>query len=184
MVMTYAEKLKDPRWQKKRLQLFEAAGWACESCETKEVTLHVHHKYYRKGASPWDYPDDALQVLCKDCHLRVEQLSISLKEIQAKLGEAALDRLIGYAKAVFMDQERAAGEQSLALNIDTLSQKQGFADYFDADSDDLDDFMEDGIIRDEALVDISSMRSMKQFIDGMHAQQSEQNQGKKSPQGT
>lgn len=28
----YKEKLKDPRWQKKRLQIFERDDWCCQKC--------------------------------------------------------------------------------------------------------------------------------------------------------
>lgn len=66
--MTYAEKLKDPRWQKKRLETFEAHGWKCDSCLTRINTLHVHHRYYVPGRQPWEYPVDCLQVLCSKCH--------------------------------------------------------------------------------------------------------------------
>ena len=30
--------------------------------------LHVHHRYYREGWYPWEYPDDALTTLCWKCH--------------------------------------------------------------------------------------------------------------------
>ena len=63
---TYAEKLKDPRWQKRRLQILERDGWACVKCGEKEKTLHVHHWWYR--GEPWEAPDDALSTVCVDCH--------------------------------------------------------------------------------------------------------------------
>ena len=66
--MNYSEKLKDPRWQKKRLEVLERDEWACTSCYDSESTLHVHHKYYEKGKEPWDYPMDSLLTLCDDCH--------------------------------------------------------------------------------------------------------------------
>jgi hypothetical protein len=66
--VTYAEKLKDPRWQRKRLQILERENFTCEQCEDKTKTLHVHHYYYVKGRDPWDYPDFALAVLCEECH--------------------------------------------------------------------------------------------------------------------
>lgn len=65
---TYAAKLKDPRWQKKRLEVLQRADWACEVCGDKESTLHVHHKRYFKGREPWEYDDDQLAVLCESCH--------------------------------------------------------------------------------------------------------------------
>lgn len=64
--MTYSEKLKDPRWQKKRLQVLESAGWACQSCFDKEETLHVHHLRYH--GEPWDAPNNELECLCATCH--------------------------------------------------------------------------------------------------------------------
>ena len=66
--MTYAEKLKDPRWQKKRLKIMERDHFMCVECRDSESTLNVDHKYYRKNLDPWAYPDDALQTLCENCH--------------------------------------------------------------------------------------------------------------------
>lgn len=66
--MTYAEQLKDPRWQRKRLIIFERDGWACVACSNTNETLHVHHKYYAKGKKPWEYPDGDLETLCSTCH--------------------------------------------------------------------------------------------------------------------
>lgn len=66
--MRYSQKLLDPRWQKKRLSIFERDGWKCRSCGSKEGTLHLHHAFYEHGAEPWDYPDYAFLTLCSDCH--------------------------------------------------------------------------------------------------------------------
>ena len=65
--MTYQEKLKDPRWQKKRLQILERDDWVCQCCESKEKTLTVHHIIYHNN--PWDAKDDELQTLCEKCHI-------------------------------------------------------------------------------------------------------------------
>lgn len=64
----YTEKFKDPRWQKKRLEILDDRGWACELCCRKEKTLHVHHVCYFKGKDPWEYEDHLLRVLCEECH--------------------------------------------------------------------------------------------------------------------
>ena len=66
--MTYAEKLKDPRWQKKRLEILERDKWSCQWCGNKEATLHVHHEYYEPGGDPWEVWDELLTTLCEDCH--------------------------------------------------------------------------------------------------------------------
>ncbi len=65
---SYLEKLKDPRWQKKRLEVLEYFGWQCCICESKEKTLTVHHKQYLKNCEPWEYPNRFLVALCEDCH--------------------------------------------------------------------------------------------------------------------
>lgn len=74
--MTYAEKLKDPRWQKKRLEVLQRDNFTCVYCGDTETTLHVHHPYYKKGASPWEYDHMDLMTLCEDCH-KVEHLKLS-----------------------------------------------------------------------------------------------------------
>lgn len=64
----YSELLRDPRWQKRRLEIFERDDFRCGTCDSKDKTLHVHHLYYVSGRSPWEYPDWAFQTLCKPCH--------------------------------------------------------------------------------------------------------------------
>ena len=65
---SYAEKLKDPRWQKKRLEILERDGWACCRCSTKSKPLHVHHVIYIGKMDPWEYDGKYLATLCEDCH--------------------------------------------------------------------------------------------------------------------
>lgn len=65
-MITYSEKLKDPRWQKKRLRVLEAAGWKCEFCGASDKALHVHHLKYT--GEPWDAPMEDLEALCQDHH--------------------------------------------------------------------------------------------------------------------
>jgi hypothetical protein len=67
--MNYSDKLRDPRWQKRRLEILERDGWACQVCGDKEHTLHVHHKVYEQGKDPWDYDGESLVTLCDFCHL-------------------------------------------------------------------------------------------------------------------
>jgi 5-methylcytosine-specific restriction endonuclease McrA len=66
--LSYSEKLKDPRWQKKRLEILERDGWRCVLCENTEATLHVHHRRYFHGKDPWEYPSNLLSTLCENCH--------------------------------------------------------------------------------------------------------------------
>ena len=65
---SYAEKLKHPNWQRKRLAILNRAGFKCEECGDGESTLHVHHCFYLPGREPWEYEDDELRALCQSCH--------------------------------------------------------------------------------------------------------------------
>lgn len=64
---SYSEKLLDPRWQKKRLEIMQRDGFKCFYCGDATLTLHVHHQMYM-GPNPWDTPAECLITLCKDCH--------------------------------------------------------------------------------------------------------------------
>lgn len=66
--MTYAEKLKDPRWQRKRLEILDLARWRCRECGRTDRQFVVHHVFYIPGREPWDYPDYMLLALCDPCH--------------------------------------------------------------------------------------------------------------------
>lgn len=68
MAASYADKLKDPRWQKKRLEIMERDGWKCQRCFDHREPLVVHHKYYISGRDPWDYPDECYVTLCEFHH--------------------------------------------------------------------------------------------------------------------
>lgn len=70
----YLELLKDPRWQKKRLEIFERDEWKCTECNKGDKQLHVHHKQYVYGKNPWDYDNSYLVTMCEKCHLFEEQL--------------------------------------------------------------------------------------------------------------
>lgn len=79
----YWEKLKDPRWQRKRLEILERDGFACVACGANDRTLHVHHGVYRKGLEPWEADDDTLWTLCEACH---EYQADFLSDIQLEIG--------------------------------------------------------------------------------------------------
>lgn len=66
--MTYSDKLKDPRWQKKRLEVFQRDDFTCVACGAKDKQLHAHHCYYVSGREPWEYGDRAIKTLCSQCH--------------------------------------------------------------------------------------------------------------------
>jgi len=80
--MTYSEKLKDPRWQKKRLEILQRDNWACQICGDDENTLHVHH--YKYCGEPWEVDSKYLKTLCADCHITEEE---NLKQYKRQLSD-------------------------------------------------------------------------------------------------
>ena len=73
----YDSLLKTNEWRNKREKILYRDGYKCRWCGSM-FDLNVHHKYYSAYpngvlAKPWDYPDDALITLCKDCHKKAHQ---------------------------------------------------------------------------------------------------------------
>jgi 5-methylcytosine-specific restriction endonuclease McrA len=64
----YTEQLRNPKWQKKRLEILSRDGWACVLCKDDTINLQVDHLKYISGKLPWEYPNELLQTLCERCH--------------------------------------------------------------------------------------------------------------------
>lgn len=71
--MAYSDKLKSPKWQKKRLEILNRDNFTCQYCGDTETELHVHHKRYESG-DPWDSNSDDLVTICKHCHFVAHKL--------------------------------------------------------------------------------------------------------------
>lgn len=88
---------KDPRWQKKRLEVMQDANWECENCGDKATTLNVHHKRYIKGRKVWEYERELLVCLCEPCHEVEHQQKELLLRILVEAGPGAIHQVIGLA---------------------------------------------------------------------------------------
>ena len=106
----YSEKFKDPRWQKKRLEILERDNWTCQICGDIKSTLNVHHKIYFSNQSPWEYGNSLLATLCDNCHkeeheITKEYLELLLAELYGKglFGGDLLDFAFSISR---MDQEK------------------------------------------------------------------------------
>lgn len=77
----YQRKLRDPKWQRRRLDILQSANWKCQepTCLSPELNLQIHHLYYVREREPWEYPDEAFLCLCENCHERRGMVERSLK---------------------------------------------------------------------------------------------------------
>ncbi len=100
MKLNYAQQIKHPMWQKKRLEVLEDHGFECENCGSKENELHVHHPFYRKGAMIWQYETEELQCLCNKCHKEEHALDERIKKALSILGSATKHQVLGYIESI------------------------------------------------------------------------------------
>jgi 5-methylcytosine-specific restriction endonuclease McrA len=94
----YGDKLRDPRWQKFRLEVFTRDNFTCQKCQSTAKTLHAHHKYYQYGLEPWEYDIATVVTVCEDCHYSANDLRHDLQMQVAKLNlKAQLALLVAVA---------------------------------------------------------------------------------------
>jgi hypothetical protein len=124
IMSNYYAKLKDPRWQKKRLEILSRDSFTCRLCDDKESTLHVHHIRYAKGADPWDYPDDCLVTLCESCHEEMHIVKIGDRLLESLIvGGAFMNDLFGIMAA--LDGQFCDGPNKEKLNREQWSSVEG-----------------------------------------------------------
>ena len=114
--MTYSEKLKDPRWQRRRLEKMKQADFACEVCADSTEELHVHHKQYLNGYEPWEYEDSLLLCLCRTCHDIMHMDQAKVKKHAERL--AVETKLVRYYERVV---PRWASQSLIWDRIDSLA---------------------------------------------------------------
>ena len=87
---TYSEKLRDPKWQKKRLEVLQRDEFCCQLCLDTTTELQVHHLSYEKNKEPWEYDNSNFETYCKHCHYITELLKLD------KLKILSICKLDGY----------------------------------------------------------------------------------------
>lgn len=112
---TYAQKLRDPRWQKKRLEIMERDEFTCQICGCKDKTLNVHHRHYSRGREPWEYDGNALVTLCEPCHDLVHDFN---ELLAAWIEEISLSNLTTMFFEVTGSRQRAAALHELFIRRD------------------------------------------------------------------
>ncbi len=115
---SYSEKLKNPLWQRKRLQVYDRDNWTCQLCSDVNTELHVHHLSYEPGREPWDYDMNNFATLCKHCHGAV---TIYSKDYSGAILKASKRKvpLLGYYALLLLVKEQG----QLVVAVLTVSDK-------------------------------------------------------------
>lgn len=66
--MNFNDQYKDPRWEKKRIEIYRRDYWHCRKCGNTNIKLEAHHLYYQRDLMLWEYDNDSLVTLCTKCH--------------------------------------------------------------------------------------------------------------------
>lgn len=69
---SYSDKLRDPRWQKKRLEVMQRDAFTCVICGDAGTPLNIHHSKY--SGDPWDVEIEHLKTVCEHCHSAIHEL--------------------------------------------------------------------------------------------------------------
>lgn len=101
---SYSDKLRDPRWQKKRLEIMGRDQFTCQNCGAKDKTLNVHHCAYIKGLDPWEY-GFSLITLCELCHVERQDAQDQLLVCTCRLNNKQLFSLASFIGSFFNLQE-------------------------------------------------------------------------------
>jgi hypothetical protein len=114
---TYSEKLKNPKWQKKRLEILNRDKFTCRNCGDNENPLNVHHIAY--NYEHYETNNSLLITLCEDCHNKeTEQLKIQISKLIKSLKESGFMSLsFGCLSTVFKDKDRGWAFYEPAFDI-------------------------------------------------------------------
>lgn len=104
----YIDLLRDPRWQRRRLEIFNRDKFTCQGCAETDRTLHVHHKRYIPGRPPWDSPNDDLITLCEACHRLAKE---TRDRIVGAVAEMTIDEMLAIAGVATAMIARARGDE-------------------------------------------------------------------------
>ena len=74
------DQYKDPRWQKKRLEIMQRDNFTCCMCDDTTSTLNVHHRKYILGRKPWEYEDEDFITLCEECHYLISKCDYGIED--------------------------------------------------------------------------------------------------------
>jgi len=107
----YSKKLRDPRWQSKRLEILARDKYKCTKCTRKDVILHVHHLKYK--GEPWDVDNKHLITVCHICHFIIHKPYL-IKIGKAKPELKAVVQQRQYSKIYTYEKEKAYAVEQMS----------------------------------------------------------------------
>jgi len=91
MKIEFKDQYSHPEWQKKRLEVLKRDKFLCLLCEIPDRTLHVHHRYYKRGKLLWEYNDKCYLTVCEECHEYLHNVQDILNENLSKIDPMFLE---------------------------------------------------------------------------------------------
>jgi hypothetical protein len=140
--MNYAQQIKHPNWQKKRLEVLEFNDFQCENCGESGQELHVHHPFYKRGAMIWQYDLEELMCLCHKCHKDAHAKDEEIKYLLADRN-ICKSEVIGVLKAM---------NDSPYTQLDSYEEVEGYLNYYGISGELQDTFITE-IIHEKGIPD-------------------------------
>lgn len=84
---SYIEQLKTPMWRERKSEILKRDNYSCRICGAYNCEINVHHVNYIPYRMAWEYPNEMLISLCKDCHNKLHN-KMNSKELNGfRIGE-------------------------------------------------------------------------------------------------
>ena len=122
MAKSYWQLLRDPRWQRKRLEIMQRDDFKCRKCRDGTTTLNVHHSYYVRGCMPWEYPDSSLVTWCEKCHGEFEAIKKQINAAMQSIPTSRLGIVLGFVKMLVL---AADDDYDAVIDVPTISEQIG-----------------------------------------------------------
>lgn len=84
---SYMEQLKTPMWRERKSEILKRDNYSCRICGAYNCEINVHHVNYIPYRMAWEYPNEMLVSLCKNCHNKLHDKMNSKELYGFKIGD-------------------------------------------------------------------------------------------------